>query len=249
MANCKPVASAMPDQARAGTDTLLLFGPQFLTLNADMLDELRARVWGGPEQEWLAGAIESLPDCWDAFVTAFPGYAVVEDANQMLVAMGEWFRTGTSITTKPGWQPDAKLPNLVLSPLVVVAHLTEYMRFLDSPEPPHRQQQQQETPPVPAVLGFCTGLFSAFVAALAGADRDAVRKHGQTAVRLAMLAGGIVDAQGVLDASGPARAFATSWAPGKGWDALEQVLGRFPEVSATPQNILSLVALTLAFCH
>jgi hypothetical protein len=221
----------MPGQTRAGTDTLLLFGPQFLTLNADTLNELRGRVWGTPMQEWITGAIDSLPDCWDEFVTAFPRYAVVDDAKQMLVAMGDWLRTGTSITTKAGWQPDAKLPNLVLSPLVVVAHLTEYMAFLDSPQPPH--WQQQNNPPVPAVLGFCTGLFSAFVAALAGADRDAVRKHGQTAVRLAMLAGGIVDAQGFLDASGPARAFATSWAPGKGWDTLEQVLGRFPEVCLT----------------
>ncbi len=221
----------MPSRVRAGTDTLLLFGPQFLTLNADTLNELRARVWGAPEQEWITGAIDSLPDCWDAFVTAFPRYAVVEDAKQMLVATREWFRTGSSLTT----QPSAALPNLVLSPLVVVAHLTEYMRFLDSPHPPHRPQQ--ETAPVPAVLGFCTGLFSAFVAALAGADRDAVRKHGQTAVRLAMLAGGIVDAQGGLDVSGPARAFATSWASGKE-GALQQVLGRFPEVSATPQHFL-----------
>jgi hypothetical protein len=119
------------------------------------------------------------------------------------------------------------------------------MAFLDLPQPPHRQQPMN--PPVPAVLGFCTGLFGAFVAALAGGDRDAVRKHGQTAVRLAMLAGGIVDAQGTLDASGPARSFATSWGSGKAWDALEQVLGRFPEVSLSPFWIFSSVALTLVF--
>ncbi|AEO68597.1 uncharacterized protein THITE_2079455 [Thermothielavioides terrestris NRRL 8126] len=215
-------------RAEARTDSLLLFGPQFLTLNADVLHDIRSKVRGTPDQEWIVTTISSLPDCWNTFVTAYPQYAVIENATQMLAALAEWFQTeppaGSSETKSAFWPGfDATLPNLVLSPLVVIAHLTEYMAFLDL------QQQQPQANRDPAVLGFCTGLFSAFVAALAGKDRDAVREHGETAVRLAMLVGGIVDAQGVLDSSGPARALATSWASGSGLEALERILNRFPE--------------------
>lgn len=53
-------------------DILLVFGSQALPLNTAAFEELRSSVWDTPEQAWVSEVIASLPECWDAFVRAFP---------------------------------------------------------------------------------------------------------------------------------------------------------------------------------
>lgn len=194
--------------ARTGT-TLLLFGSQALSFNIASFDELWATLQRVPvEQRWITEAVASFPDCWADFVGAFPKYDVLGAQGQdLLQDMHSWFQTGSMkgavVIPGPGsLKSNLKLPNIVLSPLVVITHLLEYLTYSDTVD------LNKES--ILGTLGFCTGVLSAFAVALSK-DRGAVRNHGATALRLAMLIGGVVDAQEVLDPSGPATALATAW--------------------------------------
>ncbi|KAK3376218.1 hypothetical protein B0T24DRAFT_699496 [Lasiosphaeria ovina] len=196
--------------------TLLLFGSQALSFNAEAFAALRASVWGTGEQQWVGEALASLAGCWDGFLQAFPKYNVDSGAKELLADLDKWFRTGVM---RPGVLDGAspRVPNIVLSPLVIITQLVGYMRW-----------QPDETAPVLGTLGFCTGLLSAYAVAL-GKDKTQVRTHGATAVRLAMLIGGIVDAQESLDPSGPATALATAWSSPTGGEELNRLLQKFPD--------------------
>ncbi|KAK0713573.1 hypothetical protein B0T26DRAFT_742197 [Lasiosphaeria miniovina] len=197
--------------------TLLLFGSQALSFDAEAFAALRASVWGTGEQQWVGEALASLAGCWDGFLQAFPKYKVDSGARELLADLDKWFRTGVM---RPGVLDGAgpRVPNIVLSPLVIIAQLVGYMRW----------QLDETAAPVLGTLGFCTGLLSAYAVAL-GKDKTQVRTHGATAVRLAMLIGGIVDAQESLDPSGPATALATAWSSPAGGQELNRLLHEFPD--------------------
>lgn len=210
------------------SDTLLLFGSQALSFNTDAFKELCSNLQSTSEQQWILEAIVSFPECWNAFVKQFPKYDVVERAHDLLNDMNEWFQIGSMesafMIPAPGsTKSNLRLPNLVLSPLVVITHLVEYMKFLDI---------NPGQSPFLGTLGFCTGVLSAFTVAVSK-DRNEVRKYGAKALRLAMLIGGMVDAQEVLDASGPATALATAWSSGNpsGKEELEHLLRKSSEVN------------------
>lgn len=57
-----------------------------------------------------------------------------------------------------------------------------------------------------------------------------IERYGATAIRLAMIIGGIVDVQDVLDTQGPSKSLATAWNSPKAAEELKQILGRFTEV-------------------
>ncbi|RYP36916.1 hypothetical protein DL767_003164 [Monosporascus sp. MG133] len=205
-----------------GEGLLLLFGGQALRFDTDAFKVLRTNVFNTTEQPWIFEAIRSLPGCWKDFTKEFPIYNIIEDAPQRLVELEQWFRTGSM---QPE-EKDHKLPNIILTPLVVIVHLVEYMKYLDMVESPDGEAAQPR--PSTGTLGFCTGLLSAFAVALSK-NRSEAREYGATAVRLAMLIGGVVDAQGFLDAAGPAKALATACNTHKRNSELTSVLQQYPE--------------------
>jgi hypothetical protein len=118
-----------------------------------------------------------------------------------------WLVTGTfEQTPRP-------LPNIILTPLVVITHLTQYWQYL--------QQNRQNLPQHDDLhacfthdaetLGLCTGLLSA--AAVSSSQSEAELKHyGAVAVRLGMLIGGVVDAQDIsTDLEGESKSFSIVW--------------------------------------
>lgn len=215
--------------AKCEDTTLLLFGPQALSANADTLNALRDNVSSSSESTWIAAALESLPGCWEAFLTAFPKYCVTQNASNLLSDLHRWFQAGSGSLPSKGTSASTELPNIILSPLVVITHLSEYMRLLDMKETQQGEKRLDVLPP--QVLGFCTGLLSASAVAVGGTDRAAVRKFGATAIRLAMIIGGIVDAQDILETSGPTKALAACWDTDAKEQEMSKILQSFPDVS------------------
>ncbi|KAL4997563.1 hypothetical protein BDV10DRAFT_201828 [Aspergillus recurvatus] len=199
-----------------GTSVLLLFGPQALSFNKESLDSLRRAVVDGDAGQWILETVATLPTYWRALIEKIPHTtAAASDGEKRLADLDSWLRRGISHN-----QPDFdNLPNMVLTPLVVLTQLTQYQRYLalshrdQSQNQPDRdlhaelvaQNSRVET------LGFCTGLLSAFAVASAH-TRAELERYGAAAVRLAMLVGALVDIQeerNRAESRGKSRSFAT----------------------------------------
>lgn len=199
-----------------GGEALLLFGSQALSFDTKDFNELFVKVRNTPEHAWIDGAIASLPECWASFVNAFPKYGANEGTLEALVELNESFQA----KRLPALMEP--LPNAVLGPLVVITHLVEYIQYL--------AMTASRPMNIQGVLGLCTGLLSAF-AVSSSSDHEELRTQGANAVRLAMMIGGMVDAQEVLDSSGKSRTLAASWTGDQIGEHIERVLGDFPDVN------------------
>lgn len=199
-----------------GTSVLLLFGPQALSFNKESLDSLRRTLADGHVGQWIPDTVAKLPIYWHDLIEKIPHIAGAASAGeQRLADLDSWLRQG--INDNP---PDFDdLPNMVLTPLVVLMQLTQYQRYLalnhrdQTQFPPDRdlhaelvaQNKHVET------LGFCTGLLSAFAVASAH-NKAEFEQCGAAAVRLAMLIGALVDIQEQRSKAanqGRSRSFAT----------------------------------------
>lgn len=197
---------------------LLVFGPQALSANANDFRALQSTV---KQQTWIAATIKDLPNIWDDFVKAFPKYNVVPGEGQ-LQNLIKWAETGDL-----DFGAINRLTNIILSPLVIITHITEYLKYLDTGAQKPNQASSTET------LGFCMGFLSALAVSVSKQSED-IERYGATAIRLAMLIGGIVDAQDALDIQGPSKSLATAWNSPQAAEELKQILGCFPEVSIPP---------------
>src|SRR5467141_805181 len=115
--------------SRPSTGTkVLLFGPQALAFDNDAAGQLRAMLLNAPGFDWVLKAISELPTHWDEVSRAiptlqpFPGMKLLDDFNN-------WLKTGQF---KEATFP---LPNIILTPLVIIMHLTQYSRFLEIIQP------------------------------------------------------------------------------------------------------------------
>jgi hypothetical protein len=217
-----------------------VFGPQALSFNTAAFHMLQSKVMQMKNKSWILNAIAELPQCWHAFLTEFPKYDVGR-GTERLKNFGEWFKTG-----KPD-QDFQHLPNIILSPLVVITHLTEYMKYLDTVSPESEQHEEQPELSTTEIVGFCTGFLSALVASVSK-DRRQVQQYGAIAIRLAMLIGGVVDAQDQLDKQGTSKSFATSWTSSKAAEEMNRILQRFPEVSNFIFHLLSMRLTRMFVC-
>ena len=228
---------------------LLVFGPQALSASPSTFESFRSKSRATQTQAWLTEVLASLPSCWKSFMKAFPKYAVRDSSTEMLVDLGHWFKSGDATTLKALYQEANRgeaLPNIILSPLVVIIHLMEYIKFLETGLPLYTAATRLARPLPDAdagqaekvVLGFCTGILSASAVSLSGTNITRVREHGAAAIRLAMIIGGIVDKQGALDPSGPAVALSASWNSSQAYDGMKQVLANFSEVRTSLRRFL-----------
>ena len=120
------------------TDTVLLFGSQALSFDQQSFRNLSSTVLNSASHGWVLRAIDDLADQWQSICSKLPKLRTASGASQ-LPKLGDWFRTGTL---------DASLPNMLLSPLVVIAQLTQYAEYVESREP--------ESLPPSETVGFCT---------------------------------------------------------------------------------------------
>lgn len=205
--------------------TILLFGPQATSFNEKSASQLRSTLSDTPGYSWILDTIAELPGYWEALSKAFPRLHPIPGA-KLLGDLSDWLRTARVL------HASFPLPNILLTPLVVITELTQYSRFLelDGPESGKRKglhacsQQNVET------LGFCTGLLSA-LAMSSSANQAQFQQFGAVAIRLAMLVGALVDAQDKSDAlHADCTSFSVMWNSPESRAEMTRILKCFPEV-------------------
>lgn len=198
---------------------MLAFGPQALSLSSDDIVRLAATTRAHPEWHWILDVLAGLPGFWDTFSAKQPKFDM-KNARQQLESLHAWFAQGIA--------PAADLTNvtnLVLSPLVVVSHIVEYLSLNNhSQASPNGDGANIKTK---ATLGLCTGILSALAVSLSpGQDTDSpqFREYTAKAIRLAVIVGCVVDSQGDHAATGPSEALAVAWSSPEARTRLEHLL-------------------------
>lgn len=219
-----PTPSASPDS----DITVLLFGPQALSFNQESLLTLRTTLEELEDCQWILDTISELPSCWRTLISRFPKLQEIP-GEKLLKDFDNWFRTGIVD------QANLQLPNILLTPLVVLTQLAQFSRYLLL----SLSNAPSQTPDLHTAfarrnvetVGFCTGLLSASVVS-SSSDQASFRKYGAVAVRLAMLIGALVDAQDSSDRlHGRSKSFAAAWKSPEAASDLAGILDCFPEVS------------------
>lgn len=206
-----------------GGNTVLLFGSQILSFDEVSFRRLHAAISSGVEHQWIFETILGLPDDWDRISNAIPKLASVR-GKELLLSLAGWVRTGTF-----GQQPKLHLPNILLSPVVVITHLTEYVEYL---KVRHLGSKGDDVYSFPRsdteTVGLCTGILSAMVVS-SSTNKSEFMECGARAIRLAMLTGALVDAHDVRE--GDSKSLSTVWKSPESVKEMTQILQEFPEVS------------------
>lgn len=203
---------------------IFVFGPQALSFNALSFKSLHAKLDRDDLLDWALDVLSTLPKTLTSLATEIPKLRVI-DERRALEALVKAMRTGElSADIFP-------LPNVLLSPLVVIAQLAEYMAYIKAVEP-----TLNTTAPISTsittnaeTLGLCTGILSAVAVASSATIAD-LKRHGAASVRLAVLSGALVDAEDASrDTEKKSVSFSASWAAASLED-LEAILQKYPEV-------------------
>lgn len=229
---------ACRDLRPPGGNTVLLFGPQALSFQQDVFHQLKSTISDDADHRWMLDVLAELPTLFKTFsgefqkLHAIPGIELLEDLN-------DWFKSAKA--------PPAsfQLPNILLSPLVVLTQLTQYSKYLTlaHPKPAYGQNRYSFHSQETETVGFCTGILSALAVSSAG-NHAQFQQYGAVAVRLAAIIGALVDAQDVLDKSGESKSFATVWKSSEKKIEMTRILQLFPEV-----NYLCLVLAGIGIFH
>lgn len=205
--------------------TVLLFGSQALSFNESSFLQLRLTLLDTPSHRWVLDTIAELPNHWAALCNAFPRLHVIT-GEKMLKDLNDWLR----MTEIP--QTDFPLPNILLTPLVVITQLTQYLKYIERGELDSAMEndnylsftQNAET------LGFCTGLLSAF-AVSSSRNLAQFQQFGAVAIRLAMFVGALVDAQDKASSlHSDWLSFSVTWNSAESRDEMTKIMKNFPEV-------------------
>ncbi|RYP54696.1 hypothetical protein DL769_010301 [Monosporascus sp. CRB-8-3] len=205
---------------------VFLFGPQALAFDIGSFIKLVTQL-NGAGGRWALDAVSALPCVWGPLVESVPKLQHFENGQQLLQDLGEGLQTGKIS------QSLFPLPNVLLSPLVVIAHLTQYSAFVRAALPDLADTDEIPSSIVDSteVLGLCTGMLSAFAVGCSSSLAE-LERYGAVAVRLAMLVGALVDAEQVSpDSYGSSTSFSVSWNSAESRAKLDEVLERFSDVS------------------
>lgn len=208
---------------------ILLFGPQALAFDEESASQLRSTLLNSPGFSWVLETIAELPGYWDTLTETVPSLQHFPGA-KLLENLNNWLRTGEFT------QASFPLPNVLLTPLVVITHLVQYLKFLEfiQPESPESHNLHASFKNNAETLGLCSGLLSA-AAVSCSMDQAELQHYGAVAVRLATLVGALVDAQDVLtDPQGGSKSFSVAWNSPESCVEMTEILKGFPEVSKQP---------------
>jgi hypothetical protein len=211
-----------------GNNTVLLFGSQILSFDETSFRQLKASVSSDENHIWVLDALANLQEQWSTVCARFPKLLKIDGA-ELLRDLNTWFETG-----KLGQKyANSPLPNILLSPLVVITQLMEYAEYLKASQSTDIQQYADlyALPrPHTETLGLCTGMLSAMVVS-SSTNKIQFAKHGAIAIRLAMLTGAFVDAQDAHDENGESKSLAAVWKSPESSLDIQRILQNFPEVA------------------
>lgn len=214
------------------SSTTFIFGPHIGTFTKQAMDKQVRPIAQGPHREWILEAIAGLPGYWEALSEKMPEIGAAISGHKQLGDLDAWFRHGQT-----DMSPDAQLPNIIITPLVVLIQLTQYWQYLELTQDSSaggdvhanlvsQQQQQSEKTNQFESLGFCGGMLGALAVASAH-SRPELEKYGSVAIRLAMLLGALADARNVWDSArgkGRSTSFAVAWISPKQGDDVRRII-------------------------
>lgn len=192
-----------------------IFGSQALSLTHDDVAKLRTTVNKNSGLRWILQIVEELQ-----FIVEDYSSDTANSIPPRVLANARLLRQFLASDMLAANLPTS-LPNVILTPLVVIGHLIEYTLLVDA-------KSTADVPPSEA-FGLCTGLLSAFAIA-ASKDQESLIKYGAVALRLAVLIGAVVDASEGPDAAGPSRSFAAAWASTLTQEDILQIVDTMPDV-------------------
>ncbi|KFZ17736.1 hypothetical protein V502_04427 [Pseudogymnoascus sp. VKM F-4520 (FW-2644)] len=204
-------------------NTVLLFGSLALSFDAPTFHQLRNTVTEGENYSWILDTVAELPQCLKTVTQEFPDFQAGPGI-QLLEDMSRWFETGHI--------PDTAfpLPNILLNPLVIITHLTQYSKYL---EVANRNSCKGDdifasSATDRETLGFCTGLLSA-AAVSSSASKEQFQKYGAVALRIGMLVGLVVDTEDASAELGESVSFSVVWNSAEAHEEIKHMLKSFPD--------------------
>ena len=178
-----------PVDEKHGATTVLLFGPQTLSFQEQSSRHLRSTIRSHWDNGWMRATIDELPR-YVELLSQKNRKLQPQPALELLQRLTRWLESDN-----PSPLPE-RLPNIVLTPLVVLAQLAQYAQYVEvahvdaglgcdrwSP-----QLRRSET------LGFCTGFLSALAVSSTSNKAD-FQTFGAVVVRLAALIGAFADVE------------------------------------------------------
>ncbi|KAF3480536.1 polyketide synthase [Arthroderma uncinatum] len=211
--------------------SLLIFGSQ-IAYSEKAVNDIKTTLQNKLSRQWVLDTLAGLPKYWDALAEELPKItdAIGSHRRQLLEDLGPWLESTGNKTL--GVQGNA-LPGVAFVPLIVLQQLTEYRRYLQaSNEGGNSDPQVALTANKPPAVGFCVGLLGDYAVASAH-NIEELDKYGAVAVRLAMLAGALSDAQ---DTWNPHRTYVVAWTNVKQQQDLHRIVD-----SISPDAYISLL--------
>ncbi|KXT16740.1 hypothetical protein AC579_5235 [Pseudocercospora musae] len=204
---------------------LFVFGSQSLDFDTTSFARLRAKLHAEVSCSWLLDVLKALPAALAAFV-AFASKPHLADMHRQLDVLLETLLHAGDVPYHL-----FPLPNALLSPLVVVSHLADYVALVKTVEPTWGTRSHN----IPTCftadaewLGLCVGELSALAVACSASFAD-LAHHGAVSVRLAMLSGALVDAEDASrDPATKSASFSVTWTGDDG-EELNLVLRGFAD--------------------
>ncbi|KAF5856982.1 hypothetical protein ETB97_006460 [Aspergillus alliaceus] len=218
----------------------LVFGPQDPNLDDEPLQALRTTLLGTPDLQWIVEILKQLPQQWQKISKLHPDLRAFQ-GQRYLQLLNEWIRQGALPTNA------FPLPNILITPLAVTAHLVQYIQFVEKlnagVKPNENLQDIFELDT--ETVGVCTGLLSAAAVASSASLAD-LRKHGAVAIRMAMAIGALVDAGNTnLDGGDKWQSLAISWKTHSAETEFHRILEEFPNAYVSAISAARLVTLTM----
>jgi hypothetical protein len=203
---------------------VLLFGSQALAVDNKACHKLSTQLQN-KSNAWALDALSDLPSFWNELAQRIPKLQS-SNGGKLLDGLNEAVRTCNI--------PESlfPLPNVLLSPLTVIVQLTQYSAFLKAALHDLNDVSELSSSITNSTQtsGLCTGILSAFAAGCASTLAE-LQEYGTTAVRLAMLAGALVDADESSPESGGASvSFSVSWKSSGSFNSVHDIIKKFPEV-------------------
>ena len=237
----------MPDRNSPPGDgkTVFLFGPQALSFNEEDFKRLRSTIVKLEDYGWILDAVAELPTCLESIAKGYPKLMTMAKSSlSLLESLQEWFATGKTP------RDSFNLPNVLLSPLVVITQLVQYLEYRkishhytgEEPEIHDLLEHDVET------LGLCTGFLSSLVVSCS-TNRESFEKFGTVAIRLGMLIGMVVDSQDGMEEGGSSKSLATIWHSVDEKQKMLEILDRSSEVRTSFQLSLSDELMRTADIH
>ncbi|KAJ5115662.1 Type I Polyketide synthases (Type I PKS) [Penicillium angulare] len=210
-------------------ESVLLFGSQSLSFDANALNAIRSSVEKEQGLRWIRHTVADLPH---VLSIALQNCESFKDrgvrASSAVQELKDWFDYGASQAHSSSLD-QSKLPNIILTPLVVISHLCQYIKYINFTNQGKNDDslclQQPETC---ETVGLCTGLLSS-LAVSSSHTRWELEKYGAVAIRLAMLVGLVVDARDQSTSHGPAKSIATMWHSEQQKEQILEILASDPE--------------------